>query len=134
MIQREKIVKSFGWKLLERCSSQAISLLVTIILARVILPHDFGVIALIIVFIDIANVIIDGGLNTALIQKKNTDETDYSTILYFSMGMATVLYLLLFFLSPLIARFYDNSFLTPIFRVLGVILFFNSFNSIQRPM
>lgn len=70
MIQREKIVKSFGWKLLERCSSQAISLLVTIILARVILPHDFGVIALIIVFIDIANVIIDGGLNTALIQKK----------------------------------------------------------------
>lgn len=132
MIQREKIVKSFGWKLLERCSSQAISLLVTIILARVILPHDFGVIALIIVFIDIANVIIDGGLNTALIQKKNTDETDYSTILYFSMGMATVLYMLLFFLSPLIARFYDNSFLTPIFRVLGVILFFNSFNSIQR--
>lgn len=70
MIQSGKIISSFIWKLLERFSSQAISLLVAIILARLLLPADFGIIAILVVFIELANVIIDGGLNTALVQKK----------------------------------------------------------------
>ncbi len=132
MIQKQKIVHSFLWKLLERFSSQTISLLVTILLARILMPSEYGIIAIIVVFIDLANVIIDGGLNTALIQKKKADDLDFSTILYVSLGLAAVLYVILFFSAPWIAAFYDNALLTPVVRVLSTILFFNSFNAIQR--
>lgn len=132
MISGSKIISSFLWKLLERFSSQGISLLVTIILARLLLPSEFGIIAIIAVFIELSNVIIDGGLNTALIQKKDADNLDFSTILYVSMALAAVIYLFLFLMAPLIARFYDNELLVPVFRVLSVNLFFNSFNAIQR--
>lgn len=132
MIQTNKIINSFIWKLLERFSSQAISLLVTILLARILLPIEFGIIAIIVVFIELANVIIDGGLCTALIQKKGADDIDFSTIMYFSLVLAGVLYLLLYILAPTIAYFYDNTLLTPVLRILSINLFLNSFNAIQR--
>ena len=132
MIQRETIISSFIWKLLERFSSQVISLLVTIILARQLLPDDFGIIAIIVVFIELANVIIDGGFNTALIQKKDADNIDFSTILFFCLTLSAVLYLILFFLAPLIADFYSNPLLVPVIRVLSINLFLNTFNAIQR--
>lgn len=132
MIQTNKIINSFIWKLLERFSSQAISLLVTILLARILLPIEFGIIAIIVVFIELANVIIDGGLCTALIQKKGADDIDFSTIMYFSLVLAGVLYLLLYILAPTIANFYDNTLLTPVLRILSINLFLNSFNAIQR--
>ena len=86
MSQKQKIVHSFFWKLLERFGSQAISMFVTILLARILLPSEYGIIAILVVFIDLANVIIDGGLNTALIQnpawvvhrhQSANHETDY---------------------------------------------------------
>lgn len=132
MIQQEKIAHSFLWKLLERFSAQAISIVVTILLARILLPEEYGIIAIIVVFINIANVIIDGGLNTALIQKKNADEIDFSTILYFSLALAAIIYLLFFFSAQYIARFYNNSLLAPVLRILSLNLFFNSFNAVQR--
>ena len=132
MIQSGRIISSFLWKLLERFSSQAISLLVTIILARLLLPADFGVIAIIVVFIELANVIIDGGFNTALIQKKDADDIDFSTILFFSLTLASILYAILFCLAPIIANFYGNKILTDVIRLLSINLFFNSFNAIQR--
>ena len=132
MSQKQKIVHSFFWKLLERFGSQAISMFVTILLARILLPSEYGIIAILVVFIDLANVIIDGGLNTALIQKRNADNVDFSTILYVSIGLALIIYILLFLGAPWIAQFYDNSLLSPVLRVLGINLFFNSFNAIQR--
>lgn len=131
MIQKGKIISSFIWKLLERFSSQAISLFVTIILARLLLPEEFGIVAIIVVFIELANVIIDGGLNTALIQKKDADNLDFSTILYVSLGLACLLYLFLFCSAPSIAHFYNNDILVPVLRILSINLFFNSFNAIQ---
>ena len=95
MSQKQKIVHSFFWKLLERFGSQAISMFVTILLARILLPSEYGIIAILVVFIDLANVIIDGGLNTALIQKRNADNVDFSTILYVSIGLALIIYIAL---------------------------------------
>ena len=120
------------WKLLERFSSQVVSFVISIILARILLPSDYGIIAIILVFINLANVIIDGGLNTALIQKKNADQTDFSTIFWFCLFMAGVLYAILFIGAPFLAKFYNNDILTPVLRVLGIGIFFNSYNSIQR--
>ena len=132
MIPKSKIIGSFVWKLLERFLSQAISLIVTIVLARILLPEEFGIIAILLVFIELANVIIDGGLCTALIQKKDADDIDFSTITYFSFALAVFLYVVLFCLVPFIAHFYDNDLLTPVLRVLGLNLLFNSFNAVQR--
>lgn len=126
------VVSSIIWKLLEQFSSQLVSFIISIILARILLPSDYGVIAIILVFISFANVIVDGGLNTALIQKKNADQIDFSTIFWFCLLVALVLYGILFISAPLIAKFYDNDILVPVLRVLSVVVFFNSFNSIQR--
>ncbi|MBO6030445.1 MAG: lipopolysaccharide biosynthesis protein [Prevotella sp.] len=131
-VNSRTVISSMLWKLMERFSSQLVSFVISIILARLLLPSDYGIIALIIVFINLATVIIDGGLNTALIQKKNADQTDFSTIFWFCLLVACLLYLLLFFCAPLIADFYDKSILIPLLRVLSLCLFFNSFNSIQR--
>ncbi len=128
----KKIVDSVIWKLFEQFSSQIVSFIISIILARILLPSDYGVIAIILVFISFANVIVDGGLNTALIQKKNADQIDFSTIFWFTLLISVILYSLLFISAPFIAYFYKNEILVPILRVLSVVLFFNSFNSIQR--
>ena len=131
-IQSKTVVSSMLWKLMERFSSQVVSFIISIILARILLPYEYGIIAIIIIFINLANVIIDGGLNTALIQKKNADQIDFSTIFWFSLLLALVLYGALFWGAPLIAKFYHNDVLVPVIRVLSIVIFFNSFNSIQR--
>ena len=92
------------------------------------MPSDYGIVAIILVFINLANVIIDGGLNTALIQKKDADQIDFSTIFWFCMLMATIIYVILFFSAPVISSFYKNDLLTPVLKILGIGVFFNSFN------
>jgi len=84
---RGTIVKSFFWKLFERLSVQLIQFVVTIVMARLLLPSEYGIIVLITIFIQLCDVIIDGGLNTALIQKKTSDNTDFSTISIFSLTL-----------------------------------------------
>lgn len=129
---RGTILKSFLWKLFERVSAQLIQFVVTIVLARLLLPSEYGTIALITIFIALCDVIIDGGLNTALIQKKDADNLDFSTIFFFSLGVAGILYVAMFFGAPLIADFYKQSELVSVIRVLSLSLFFYAFNSIQR--
>ena len=129
---RGTILKSFFWKLFERISVQLVQFVVTIVLARLLLPSEYGIVALIIVFIALCDVIIEGGLNTALIQKKGADNVDFSTILFFSLGMSGVLYAIMFFLSPLIASFYQLPELVQVIRVFSVSLPFFAFNSVQR--
>ena len=129
---RKTLLNATIWKLLERFSAQIVSFVVSIVLARILLPEDYGVIAILMVFINLANVIVDGGFNTALIQKKDADNVDFSTIFLFSLLFSVFLYLIIFLSAPLISYFYDNPILTPVLRVLGVIIFFNSIGSIQR--
>lgn len=131
-INSRTVISSMIWKLLERFSSQFVSFAISILLARLLLPSDYGIIALIVVFINLATVIIDGGLNTALIQKKDADQTDFSTIFWFCLLVAAVLYILLYLGAGFIAGFYDNEILTPVLRILSIGLILNSFNSIQR--
>lgn len=119
------------WTLLERFGTQLVSFIISIILARILMPDDYGIIAIVLVFISFANIIITGGLNTALIQKKDSDQKDYSTIFWFCLCIAAVVYSVLFFSAPLISRFYGKELLTPVLRVLGIIVFFGSINSIQ---
>lgn len=129
---RGTIFKSFLWKLFERLSAQLIQFVVTIVLARLLLPSEYGTIALIAIFIQLCDVIIDGGLNTSLIQKKDADSTDFSTIFFFSLGMAALLYAIMFVSAPLISRFYERPELLPIIRVLSLSLPLYALNSIQR--
>ena len=106
--------------------------MIQIFLARLLSPDDYGVIALITVFIALANVFVQSGFNTALIQKQNADEKDFSSVFYVSLFVAGILYILLFLLAPLIASFYEIKELINIIRILSITLFFGAFNSIQN--
>lgn len=129
---KSKILTSLFWKLLERSSTSGIQFIILIILARLLSPDDYGVISLALIFIIIANVFVQGGFNTALIQKKNADENDFSSIFYLTLWISVLLYMLLYFLAPIIASLLKLSQFKSVIRVLGVSLFFNAFNSIQN--
>ena len=129
---RSSVFYSIIWKFLERCSVQFVSFIVSIVLARILCPEEFGLVALVLVFVNISNVIVEGGLNTALIQKKDADKLDFSTIFYTSIILAFVLYVLLFFSAQFIAAFYNKPVLLPVVRVLGLSLFFYAINSVQK--
>ena len=117
---------------MERGGTQGIQFIVQIVLARILLPNDYGIIALIAIFITLANVFVQSGFNTALIQKKDANETDFSSVFYLSLSVATVLYGVIFFTAPLIASFYRISQLILVLRVLAITLFFGAFNAIQN--
>lgn len=131
-ITKGLVFKSFLWKLFERVGSQAISFVITIVLARLLLPEQYGVIALITVFLNVCNVIVDGGFTTALIQKKEADELDFSTVWHFSWGMALLMYLFLWVAAPWIEGFYAIEGLTAIVRALGLNLLLYALNAVQR--
>ncbi|MEW9925924.1 lipopolysaccharide biosynthesis protein [Clostridium butyricum] len=127
-----KVLSSLLWKLLERSGTQGIQFLVQIVLARILLPTDYGIISLIAIFIIIANVFVQSGFNTALIQKKDANETDFSSVFYLTLFIAGLLYVVLFFTAPFIANFYGIPELISVLRVLSITLFFGAFNSIQN--
>ena len=131
-INKTKVISSLFWKLMERGGTQGIQFLVQIVLARLLLPEYFGTIAIVIVFISLARVFVQSGFNTALIQNKESDEVDFSSVLYLSLFMATLLYILIYFMAPFIADFYRDPILIPVLRVLSLTLFFGDFNSIQN--
>ena len=117
---------------MERGGTQGIQFIVQIILARLLLPEDYGLIAIVTIFILLANVFVQSGFNTALIQKKDADDLDFSSVFYLSVFVAGLLYVILFVTSPLIANFYREPQLIPILRILAITLFFGAFNSIQN--
>lgn len=120
------------WRFMERISSQAITTLVTIILARILMPNDYGAIAIITIFINICNIFVSKGFGNALIQKKDVDDLDYSTVFYLNMGVTIILYFCLFFAAPLIANFYEMPILSPLLRVMGLRIPCSAINSIQN--
>lgn len=130
-ISKRNVIMSLIWKLLERSGTQGIQFIVTIILARLLLPEEFGLIVLLTVFIAISSVFVQSGFSTALIQKKTVDEIDYSSVFYLSLGVATFFYFALYFSSPFIADFYDEPKLILVLKVLSLTLFFGAVNSIQ---
>lgn len=129
--QDGKTVKSVVWSAVERLSSQGIQFVMGIIIARLLLPSDYGVVAMLTIFLALAQTFVDSGFGTALVQKKDRTETDYSTVFIFNIVVALLVYLLLFFAAPLIAAFYDEPLLTPVTRVAGLTLIISSMGLIQ---
>lgn len=129
--KKGNILSVFFWKFAERCAAQGVTLLVTIILARLLMPSDYAVIAMVTVFTNIADCLVTGGLGTALIQKEDADTVDFSSMFYFSVFFGIVLYLILFFMAPFIAKFYRNELLCNVLRVLALKLPLSALNSVQ---
>ena len=120
------------WTAIQKYSTMVISFISGIILARLLMPEDYGAIGMLAIFMSLAEVFIDAGFGSALIQKKEPTQTDYSTVFYFNIGMSVILYAALFFSAPAIADFYRMPILCKVLRVQGLILFIYAFNIIQR--
>ncbi len=129
---KKQTITSLIWKLFERFGAQAIQFVVSIILARLLSPSDYGAIALIIVFINVATVFVQGGFSSALIRKLDADALDYNTVFWTNLIMSVVLYVILFFCAPLIAEFYKMPILKDVLRVLSLTLIVGTINSIQN--
>lgn len=131
---RKKTISGALWKFGERTIYQIANFIVSIILARLLLPEDYGIIALVSVFITICDKLVVSGFATSLIQKKDADNLDFSTVFFFSVAMALVLYAALFFSAPLIADFYsayDRAMLIAVIRVMGIQILATAVNSVQ---
>lgn len=131
-ITRKNVTTNLVWKLLERFGAQGVSFVVSIILARLLNPEVYGTIALVTVFITILQVFVDAGLGNALIQKKDADDVDFSTVFFFNIGFCALIYLLLFLCAPWISHFYGIPELTAIVRVLGLTIIISSMRNIQQ--
>lgn len=129
---KKSVLSGVFWKFAERVGAQAVSLIVSIVLARLLAPSEYGAISLVMVFITIANVFVTSGFGTALIQKKDADDIDFSTVFYFSLIFTTLLYVIMFFSAEFIADFYEMSILKPVFRVLSLSIIIMGINSVQQ--
>ncbi len=128
---KNKIIKGLFWKILENGGAQGLQFVVAVILARLLSPAEYGQVGIIMIFITISNVIVQNGFSVALVQKKDSDETDFSSVFYFSLAAAAVIYGLLYLAAPAIGRFYGNPLLGQIVRVLGLVLFPGAVISVQ---
>lgn len=131
-MQKQNIFSNFIWRFSERCGAQLVAFIVSIILARMLAPEAYGVVALLTVFTSILQVFVDSGLGNALIQKKDADELDFSTVFYTNIAFCFILYMLLFLCAPLIAAFYRDSSLTQMIRVLGITVIVSGVKNIQQ--
>lgn len=113
-------VSNMLWRLFERIGVQGITFVVSVILARLLSPSDYGLLAIVSVFMAMSGVLVDSGFAVALVQKEDADSVDYSTVFFFNIFSCFLVYILLFFTSPIIANYYGNSLLTQIIRVVGI--------------
>lgn len=120
------------WKFGERIIAQVVSTIVAIILARILSPEDYGVIAVVSIYITFCNAFVVGGLGNALIQKQDADELDFSSIFYTSVGLSFVIYIIMFFVARPISLIYNNEALIMIIRVMSLRLPVAAINSIQQ--
>lgn len=132
VIDKNSTLKNFVWRFAERCGAQIVTFIVSIVLARILTPEDYGKVALITVFTTIMQVFVDSGLGVALIQKKDADDLDFSSVFYFNFVICLVLYAAMFFASPFIANFYNDSSLTPIIRVISLTIVISGVKGIQQ--
>ena len=128
---KQKVAKGVFWKLLENGGAQGIQFVIAILLARMLTPAEYGVVGIIMIFITIANVFVQSGFGTALVQKKQADEMDFSSVCYFEIVLAVGMYGILYLAAPIIASYYEIEELRAIVRVLAVVLFPGAVISVQ---
>lgn len=127
-----KISKGLFWSYSERILAQVVSFCVSIVLARIISPEEFGLVSLVMIFIDLCNVFVTSGLGSGLIQKKDVDEIDFSTVFWISLSLGIVVYWLVFAIAPVVERFFNYSNMVAVMRVIGLRLILASINTIQH--
>lgn len=132
MYSSNRTLVNFIWRFAERCGAQLVTFIVSIVLARILTPSDYGTIALVTVFTTILQVFIDSGLSTALIQKKDADDLDFSSVFYFNFVICIILYLIMFVSAPLIANFYKDTSLVSIVRVISLTLIISGVKGVQQ--
>lgn len=130
--EQNSLISNFFWRFLERCGAQGVTLIVSIVLARLLDPKVYGTVALVTIFTTIMQIFVDSGMGNALIQKKDADDLDFSSVFYFNVCMCSVLYLIMFFAAPFIASFYKMPELTSVIRVLSLILVISGVKNVQQ--
>ncbi len=128
---KKKTVNGVIWSAIDRFSTQGIQFIFSILIARLLMPSDYGVIAMLGIFLAVSQTFIDSGFGTALVQKANRTETDFSTVFYFNIVVAILFYILLWFSSPYIASFYNIPMLEDVTKVVALILLFGALSGIQ---
>lgn len=129
---QKKVMSGMFWRFGERICAQLVTFLVSVVLARILDPSHYGVISLITIFITIANVFVTDSFGKALIQKKEADSCDYSSVFFFNIIFSWVVYFSIFAFAPLVSRFYNEPILTPTLRVLALKLPLAGINSVQQ--
>ena len=129
---KSEITTSLFWKILENGGSQGVQFVVSVLLARLLSPAEYGIVAIVLIFTTIANVLVQNGFSSALIQKQNADDLDFSSVLIFNVFLSILIYILLFFISPIIAEIYNRPELINILRVMGIIIIPGSIISVQN--
>ena len=117
MASKQGVISNFIWRFAERCGAQIVQFIVSIVLARILLPETFGTVALVIVIAQIFQVFVDSGLGNALIQKKDADDLDFSSVFWFNVVWCLFLYGVIYFTAPAISIFYKDVTLVPVIRV-----------------
>lgn len=129
---KEKVLSGLVWTFGERILAQGISFVLSIILARILMPNEYGIIAMVMVFINIANVFTSTGFGESLVQKKNADDLDFSTVFYCTLGLSVVIYIILFICAPYIANFYHTKEIVLVLRVLSLKIILSSIATVQH--
>ena len=132
MTTSKTTINNLFWRFAERCGAQGVTFIVSLVLARILDPSVYGVIALVTVFTALLQVFVDSGMGTALIQKKNADDLDFSSVFYFNIVISGLLYVLLFLVAPLIAQFYEMPELTPVVRIMSLSLIISGVKNVQQ--
>ena len=127
-----KVFSNLIWRFSERIGAKLISVVVNLILARILAPELYGTVAIVLVFTEILQVFVESGFGTALIQKKDADDLDFSSVFFFNLAMSVLLYVLLFAFAPLISRLYGRPELLKIIRVVGLILIIAGVRNVQQ--
>lgn len=128
----KRVFSNLIWRFAERCGAQGVAFIVSVVLARLLEPSAYGTIALITVFTNILQTFVDSGFGNALIQKKDADDLDFSTVFFFNLSMCVILYAVMFLGAPVIATFYGDNELTAIIRVLSLTLIISGVKNVQQ--
>ena len=131
-LHKSSIISNMFWKFAERTGAQIVTFILSLVLARLLSPNEYGIIAMVTVFIAIANVFVESSFGNALIQKKDADNLDFSSVLFLNIGLSLVLYGFIFVSAPIVADFYGYVILTPIMRVMGLRIIVAAINSVQH--
>jgi O-antigen/teichoic acid export membrane protein len=131
MSLRKQATSGMVWTFTQQFGTQIISFIVSLVLARLLLPKEFGLIGMIAVFVSVGRALVDSGLTQSLVRSKDLDQEDFSTVFYFNLAASILIYIIIYFSAHLVANFYDQSLLTPILRLYCITFIITAFSAVQ---